>query len=201
MNKTPFVIGISGASGSGKTWFAKKLSKELVVSSCIFTLDSYYKDVNYVNSIKYRHDNPSAVDFDRAYTDLQTLVNGNVLRLPVYDYDTHNVVSEKVIEPTTVIIVEGLFAFICERILGFMDFKIWIEANEIICYQRRISRDIMERGDSYDEVKLRYEQDVLPAYKEFIQNRKEKADCIFPNLLNNGEKPVLIDVLKNSFGK
>lgn len=193
--KKPYVIGISGASGAGKSWFAKKLSEELVVSSCIFTLDSYYKDVNYVNSIKYRHDNPSAIDFNRAYTDLQTLLNGKVLRLPIYDYDTHDVVSEKVIEPTTVIIVEGLFAFSDRRMVETMDIKVWIEAYEKIRFERRVLRDVDERGDTYNGAYTRILNDVEPAYKEFTQKNIECADCIYLNIHNN-KLPLLINILK-----
>lgn len=195
MNKSPFVIGISGASGSGKTWFANKLKEELTQSACIFTLDSYYKDVDYVNQLEHRHDNPKAIDFDKAYADLSTLIRGEVLKLPVYDYDTHKVVSEHLYEPTSVIIIEGLFAFSDYRLLDAMKMKIWIEAYETIRFERRISRDINERGDNYEDALFRIQNDAEPAYQKFTRKGIEYADCVFLNIKNSNKSPLLVSVL------
>lgn len=197
MNKKTFIVGISGASGAGKTWFATKLKDELKNFACIFTLDSYYKDVEYVNSLEYRHDNPDAMDFDRAFEGLSTLIRGEVLRLPVYDYDTHKVVSELIYNPTPIIIVEGLFAFSDERFRNVMDIKIWIDAYEKIRFERRISRDIRERGDNYDDALLRIKNDAEPAYQKFTKGGVEYSDCIFLNTDNNNQKPLLINILNN----
>ncbi len=192
---TPFVIGISGASGSGKTWFANQLKNELYDSSCIFTLDSYYKNVDYVNCLEYRHDNPSAIDYDKAFKDLSILLRGKILKLPKYDYDTHEVISETIIKPTPVIIIEGLFAFSNKRFFDVMDLKVWIEAHEDIRFNRRISRDIDERGDNYEDVISRYKNDVEPAYYKYTKKGIEFADCIFLNSTNNNKKPLLIDII------
>lgn len=195
MNKKPFIIGISGASGSGKTWFANRLKEELSKSVCIFPLDCYYKYVEYVNGLEHRHDNPDAMDFDKAFADLSKMIQGESLKLPVYDYDTHKVVSEQVYEPTAVVIVEGLFAFSDSRFLDAMDVKVWVEAYESIRFERRITRDINERGDNYDDAVERYKNDAEPAYQKFTSKGVEKADFIYLNNSNSNVTPIVINFL------
>lgn len=195
MNKKPFIIGISGASGAGKTWFAKRLKEELSKSVCIFPLDCYYKDVEYVNRLEHRHDNPDAMDFDKAFADLSKMIQGESLKLPVYDYDTHKVVSEQVYEPTAVVIVEGLFVFSDSRFLDAMDVKVWVEAYESIRFERRITRDINERGDNYDDAVERYKNDAEPAFQKFTSKGVEKADFIYLNNSNSNMTPIVINFL------
>lgn len=201
MSKKKFVVGICGATGSGKTWLAAKLKERLGADACVFILDSYYKNVDFVNNLEYRHDNPNAIDYDKAFEDLSILMQGKILKLPVYDYDTHKVVSELMYEPTPIIVIEGLFAFSDKRFLDVMDIKIWVEADENIRLERRISRDINERGDNYEEALARYKNDAEPAYIKYTKNGILFADCIFLNSSNDLQKPLLVEMISRYLNK
>lgn len=199
MYKKPFVIGIAGAVGSGKSWFAEKLKEAITEPICMFTLDSYSKSVDYVNKLKYRYDNPNAIDFDRAYSDLRTLLEGGTVRFPVYDYKSHKAISERTNTNPPVIIIEGLYAFYDKRFLDAMDVKIWIEADEDVCMGRRIHRDIKERGETLEESKARHINDSEPAYQKFYKIGRTQADCLFLNTAKD-EKPILLlEMLKCTF--
>lgn len=178
-------IGISGASGSGKTWFAKKIKNIQPNLVSIFTLDNYYKDVDYIRTLEYQHDNPHAVNYDKAFEDLDSLLNGNDIKMPIYDYNTHKIVDEKICTPTSLIICDGIFLFCNEKIRNRMDLKIWIETEENIRLERRINRDIKERGDNVEEVRKRYYRDVEPAYIKYIVQYKKYADLIYLNNCTN----------------
>lgn len=195
MPREPFVIGICGATGSGKSWFASKLKNALGRDACIFTLDSYYKNVEYINTLEYRHDNPNAINYDKAYNDLSVLLSGNELNMPVYDYGSHKVVSEVIYTLTPVIIVEGLFAFSDERIRSIMNMRIWIEAHKDIRLERRIKRDIEERGDNIEDAMSRYKNDAEPAFEKIIHLGKSFSDFIYQNSVNNGKEPLLVDMI------
>lgn len=197
MCNKPFIIGISGACGSGKTWFARKLQTELVGSVCIFTLDSYSKNEEFVNSLEYRYDNPQAIDYDKAYGDLLKLLQGIPIALPIYDYTTHSTISEMRIASPATIIIEGIYAFHDNRFLDLMNFKVWIEADEHARIKKRIERDVKERGETYEEALFRHFNDSEPAYKKFYIIDREKADCIYLNIGANQE-PVLIKLLNKS---
>lgn len=194
MKKRPFVIGISGAVGSGKTWFANQLKDLISKPVCIFTLDSYSKYEEYVNGLEFRYDNPLAIDYDKAYSDFSKLKEGIAVQLPVYDYASHSVVSEITYDSPAVIIIEGLYAFWDQRFLDAMDFKIWIETDEKLCKERRINRDMKERGESFEESMYRHINDSEPAYYKFYYVGRAIVNCIF---LNNAkcDTPVFINMI------
>lgn len=196
MNNKTHIIGIAGAVGSGKSWFAEKLKDAITKPVCMFTMDSYSKSVDYVNKLKYRYDNPNAIDFDRAYSDLRTLLEGGAVRFPVYDYKSHKAISERTYTNPPVIIIEGLYAFYDKRFLDAMDVKIWIEADEEVCMERRISRDIKERGESREESMARHINDSEPAFQNYYKIGRIQADCIFLNQTSNA-LPVLIKMIRN----
>lgn len=194
-NQKPLVIGIAGAVGSGKTWFANQLKESLEQPVCIFTLDIYSKDIEYVNTLEYRYDNPLAIDFDKAYSDLSKLIKGESVTLPIYDYVSHSIVSEKTYAAPTIIIIEGLYSFYDKRFLDAMDFKIWIEIDEQLCLERRINRDIIERGETREESMFRHLNDSQPAYEKFYKDGRLLADVVFVN--TNTRRPMIATILSS----
>lgn len=186
-HSSKIIIGISGPSGAGKTWLANKIKEMKSCSVSIFTLDSYYKDLNYINTLDFHHDNPNAIDYSKALEDLELLLAGEDIRIPIHDYKHHLVVGEKNCKSTPIIIIEGLFAFIDRRILDKIDLKVWVKAVEDVRFARRMNRDVQERGDTSDQVKKRYMLDVKPAYKKYIQPYKKYADLLLDNSENNDE--------------
>lgn len=198
MFNKPFVIGIAGAVASGKSWFAEKLRESFSEPVCVFTLDSYSKDGDFVNKLEFRYDNPQAIDFDRAYFDLLTLLEGGTVAFPIYDYKFHKVGYEREYTAPAVIIIEGLYSFYDKRFLEIMDVKIWIESDDDTRLKRRILRDIKERGETRDESMARHINDSEPAYQKFYKDGRVLADCIFLNVAKN-EKLSLIKMLKCTF--
>ena len=176
------IIGISGASCTGKSWIAQKIQSLFPNDVCLFELDKYYKGWDYVEQLEFQHDNPSALDYDKVLKDIEDLCHNKVIQQPIYNYQTHQVVDYKICFPKKVIIIEGLFAFSDKRIRAKMDFKIWVEADERIKYERRVKRDVMKRGDTIIGVKERYSKYVLPAFKKYIEINKQYADI---NIINN----------------
>ncbi len=150
-------------------------------SVCIFTLDRYYKDVQYVNSLRFRHDNPESIDYQKAINDLNALCADGEIKTPLYDYDSHAIVGYDTLRIADVIIVEGLFVYSNEQIRDLLDFKIWVEADDDVLLQRRLTRDVESRGDSYEEALLRYNDDVRPAYVQYVAELKRYADIVINN--------------------
>lgn len=201
MIKEPFVIGIAGAVGSGKSWFAGKLKDALSVPVCLFTLDIYSKDESLVNGLEYHYDNPLAIDYDKAYLDFTKLTQGETIKLPVYDYATHSVVSEITYSSPLVIIIEGLYAFYDERFLDAMNLKIWIEADEKTCMERRIKRDVTERGETLEESLSRHEKDSVPAFMKYYFKEKILSDCMYFNVKQNNSQKLIELIRGYIYGK
>lgn len=192
--KKPYILGIAGAVGSGKSWFAEKLKDSFSIPVCVFKLDIYSKEESFVNNLKYRYDNPQAIDYDKAYADFLKLMRGVPVKLPVYDYSSHSIVSEITYDSPSVIIVEGLYAFYDKRFLDSIDFKIWIEADETTCMERRIQRDMNERGETREESMYRHVNDSVPAYRLYYEQGAKIADCVYLNLKDNSE-PLLVKIV------
>lgn len=195
MNKRQqIVIGISGASCSGKSWLARQIYNISPSKICIFEMDRYYKDIDYVKSLEFQHDNPDAIDYNKAFDDFKKLMYGEEISIPIYDYESHKANGWNTYSPTPVLIVEGLFAFADEKFRDVMDCKIWVEAKDSIRYERRMDRDIKERGATIANAKYRYEHNVMPAYSQFVKKYKEYANLLY---INNKFNTFLYKSIKN----
>ena len=193
---TTTVIGISGASCSGKSWFAEKIRQLRPDQVTVFDLDSYYKNYSYVSELKYKYDNPAAMNFEKAISDLTLLKNGNDITIPLYEFETHSVKEEKVCKHNSIIIVEGIFAFYNEWLREQLDVKVWVSAIDAIRLMRRLSRDTSERGRKHEDVLIQYSKDVTPGFIEFIDPYKDYADIIFENSkLNIQSLPKAVELL------
>ncbi len=118
------VVGISGASCSGKTWFGQRVFREFSSEAVLIDLDGYYHDLSVVTGLEHGHDNPLSVDCGRAAEDLARLKQGSEIQLPVYDYERHQVGHHRTCQPRRVVLVEGLFAFAHQALRDQLNLKI-----------------------------------------------------------------------------
>lgn len=199
----PFIIGITGGSGSGKTSFIKALrqtfsEKEL----CIISQDDYYYpreqqevDENGVQNF----DLPSSIDKKNFLHDIEKLMQGQVIEKSEYLFNNKEATPTiKYFRPAPIVIVEGLFVFHYKKIRKLLDLKVFFYAQENLKVIRRIKRDQVERGYPIEDVLYRYERHVMPSFKKYIEPYKEDADLI----INNNAKfelglEVMIGFIKN----
>jgi uridine kinase len=183
------VIGISGGSCSGKSWLSLQFQELCPVPVSVFGLDGYYKNIDDVIKIEHTHDNPGSIDFDHALFDLAQLKAGQAVKIPEYDFKSQQRKASRLCMPASIILVEGVFSFSKPRFLQEFDFKVWIEADDVTRYQRRLSRDVIERGRDPLEVQQRYDQNVRPGYEKFIYPNRRVADITIHNDINSGSVP------------
>lgn len=187
--KKSFTIGITGGSGSGKTFFLKNLESRFAPHElCLISQDHYYHPRE-----MQRHDErgiknfdlPESIDHKQFQIDIQTLKRGEVLKKQEYTFNNPNV-TPRILEfrPAPVIIVEGLFVQYFPDIEQELDLKIFIEAKDHVKLSRRIKRDNEERGYDLEDVLYRYENHVMPVYETLIKPLKHRADIVIPNNSN-----------------
>lgn len=190
MNSKSIIICIAGASGSGKTTFAKKLLAALPKNhTTLISQDSYYKDLSHLTTeekSKQNFDHPESLDFKLLKDQLINLLKGKEVLQPSYDFNTHSrLESRTTLYPTKIIIVEGTLVLSEKSLLDLYDLKLYINLPQDICLERRINRDISERGRTKESVLKQYELTVKPMFEEFILPSKNNADYIIPGQSND----------------
>lgn len=177
----PLVVGISGASCSGKSWMAEKFHQEAQCDSQILDLDGYYRALEDVEFLEHGHDNPDSIHFDQAIRDLAKLKSSQPADLPIYCFETHRALGSRRCIPTPLIIVEGLFILARQEMRDMLDVKIWMDAHEELRFARRVDRDTTQRERTIEEITERYQRDVVPGFNKFIQPLHQHADIIVSN--------------------
>jgi len=182
---TPFLIGIAGGTGCGKTYIAKELQKADPGKVLIFSHDNYYKDRS-DTPLKERkdlnYDEPQALDEDLFVEHLSALKQGEAVEMPQYDFSTHTRKAEtKHIEPLPVIIVEGILILTDSRVRNVLDLTIFIEVDADIRLARRLTRDVGERDRSFQESLNQYLTSAQPMHDKYVEPGKEEADLIINN--------------------
>ena len=179
--RSPFVIGVAGGSGSGKTTVVSKLRAQLSPESvAVLDQDSYYKDHSHLSAREraaLNFDDPSALDHDLLLFHIQQLRMGKSIAKPVYSFATHRRTQEvTIVEPAAFVIVEGIFALYDSRLRSLMDLRLFIDADLDLRFIRRLQRDIVERGRTAESVIAQYLETVRPMYLQHIEPTREFAD-------------------------
>ena len=181
-NKKILIIGIAGASGSGKSFFASKLQSGLAQNTLYISQDSYYKQQSAVSLAEreiVNYDHPDAIDFVLFVEHIKTLKSGQAINQPVYDYTIHDRKKEtRITESADIIILDGILLFFFPALNELIDFKIFIDTPLDVCFIRRLQRDINERGRSIDSVIKQYMTTVRPMYMKYVLPSKQHADYI-----------------------
>ena len=175
------IIGFSGGTASGKTTIVSKLFNHYGKNeSVIIGQDSYYKDQNllsYKQRLKINYDHPDAIDIELLYDNLISLIKGEVINKPNYDYKTHSRdINFESINPKKLIFVEGTLVFHFKQLTDLMLLKVFIHSSEKIRFSRRIERDINERGRSSGSIHKQYVDTVYPMHQKFVEPSKSTAD-------------------------
>jgi uridine kinase len=185
-----YMIGIAGPSGSGKSVLARSLAHALSGwSPALISLDAYYKDLAHLAPelrAESNFDHPHALDRELALEQLASLARGVAVDLPLYDFTTHSRGTKgKRIEPGWIVIVEGLFALYWEDLRDLFDLRVFLEAGQELCLERRLARDLQLRGRTEEFVRRQYSGTVIPMFERYIQPTRRYA-----NLMLRGDDPV-----------
>ena len=190
------IIGVAGGTGSGKSTFTNRIKDEFGDKVSVIYYDNYYKahdDIPFEERKLINYDHPDAFETDLFIEQLKMLRNGEAVDCPVYDYTVHNRSSETVrIEPSPVIIVEGIMVLQNEDLRDLLDIKIYVEADADERILRRVIRDVKYRGRDVEGIAMQYLTTVKPMHYIYVEPTKYLADIV----LNSGMNDVVFDVIK-----
>jgi uridine kinase len=186
----PFVIGIAGGTGSGKTTVARKIYDSLHLDSAVFLdQDSYYRELSHLPLEERKlvnFDHPDSMDSELLADHLEQLIDGKAIQKPTYDFAAHTRASKRVrVLPRDVILVEGILLFVEPRLRELFDLRIFVDTDADVRFIRRLQRDLEMRGRTIDTVIEQYLTTVRPMHFEFVEPSKRYADIILPRGGNN----------------
>lgn len=182
----PYLIGICGGSGSGKTSFIRRLRQSFTEEQlCIVSQDDYYlprEEQHRDKNGEANFDLPKSFDKKKFRQDLEKLLAGETITIEEYVFNNPDAKPKLLIfKPAPIILIEGLFVFHYKKIAEQINLKVFVNAKENLKVIRRIVRDQVERGYPLDDVLYKYEHHVLPSYERFILPYKEEADIVINN--------------------
>ena len=190
------VIGIAGGSGSGKTTLMKNLIARFGDDVTVLSHDNYYRpydDLNIEQRRAINWDHPDAFDTEMMIEHLRELKAGHAIECPNYDYTNYARCTETThLEPTKVILVEGILIFENKQPCSLMDIKIFVDTDADVRLIRRIRRDVAKRGRSLDSVLTQYLSTVKPMHEQFVEPSKKNADLV---VLEGGQNLVALEMI------
>lgn len=183
----PYIIGIAGGSGSGKSTFAGRLKEAFPDQISLVSCDNYYlphDELPLEERAHLNYDAPEALEFDLMVRHLEELKCGKSAHCPVYDFTKHTRSDrETIIEPRPIILIDGILIFHDSALRECMDLKIYVETDADERILRRARRDMKERGRDLDSVIEQYLTTVKPMHNTYVKPTKVFADII----LNGGK--------------
>lgn len=197
------IIGIAGASVSGKSLIARTIYNELTAELGedqigVITEDCYYKDQSHLpmsERVKTNYDHPNAFDHALLAEHLKQLIAGKAVDIPTYSYSEHTRTEQTLhFTPKRIIIVEGILLLNDSTLRKLLNVSIFMDTPLDICLVRRLARDVQERGRTMDSVLEQYQKTVRPMFLQFIEPSKQYADIIIPR---GGRNRIAIEMLKS----
>jgi uridine kinase len=201
----PIVLGIAGCSGSGKTTLAMELARTL--DGIHFPLDHYYRDLSHMppaDRARQNFDDPALIESPLLVEQVAVLARGEEIERPLYDFSTHTRVrgQTEAVRPGAFLIVEGLFALWYQNLLPLYQLKVYIETPDELCFERRLRRDVMERGRTQESVRCQYESTVRPSSITWVRPSAANADLALDGTgaLDWKVERVLAELRQRGFG-
>jgi len=177
----PTVLGIAGCSGSGKTTLANEMARML--RGLRFHLDDYYLDLGHMpleERVQQNFDDPSLIEIPLLAEHIATLARGDTINRPVYDFATYTRMPGRTERVTSgpFLIIEGIFALHFKELLPLYQLRIYVDAPDALCFERRLKRDMDERGRSEETVRDQWERRVRPSSLKFVRPSAANADIV-----------------------
>lgn len=192
----PYVVGVAGGTGSGKTTVARKVVEGGGSDVAVLEHDTYYRDrpdLTYDERCQLNFDHPESLETSLLLEHIRAIKRGETVHAPTYDFKTHRRGEERrLVLPSPILVVEGILLFVDREVRDELDLKIFVDTDADIRVLRRVRRDMEKRGRTFESVRQQYYDTVRPMHLQFVEPSKRWADVIIPE---GGKNMVALDLI------
>lgn len=179
-----FLVAVCGGSCSGKSTLAATVLRRLGPGTAsLLTFDAYYRgqaSLTPEERAEVNYDHPDSLDMALFAQHLAMLSRDEPVDCPIYEFATHTRLPEtRRIEPAPVVVVDGILLLADERLVSQFDMRIFRECPEAVRLDRRIERDVLERGRTEASVRKQFAATVKPMHDEYVSPSAIHADVVF----------------------
>jgi uridine kinase len=198
--KRPFVVGVAGGTGAGKTTVAAAIIGAVGLDRvAVLPEDAYYREYAHLTEAEragINWDHPDAIEVELLLDHIHQLLEGRPIERPVYDFAAYARLPETVhVEPRPVVLVEGILIYVDERLRDTFDVRVFVDTDPDLRFIRRLKRDVELRGRTVESVVGQYLATVRPMHLAFVEPSKRFADIIVPE---GGENHAAIALLRGA---
>jgi uridine kinase len=178
----PRLVAIVGGSGAGKTWLVGRLARALAGRAARLSLDDFYRDLSHLSPgqrARVNFDHPRAIDWPLLHRLLDGLLASRAVTLPVYDFATHTRSSRtRAVVPRPLVLVEGLWLLRNPDLRRRFSLRLFLDCPHALRRERRVTRDMRERGRTRAAVLAQFERHVAPMDARFVAPQARYADLV-----------------------
>jgi len=194
----PFIIGVAGGTGSGKTTLVERICEVVGLDSVVLlSHDRYYRSQDHLpmeERLKTNYDHPNSLETELMIKHLKQLKQGKPAVVPMYDFTQHTRAAEtQTVQPQPVIIIEGILIFSDKQLREQCDLRVFVDTDADVRFGRRLLRDVQERGRTFEFGIKQYLNMSKPMHEEFVEPSKRFADIIVPEGGKNDRALALFD--------
>lgn len=148
-----------------------------------FPLDNYYHDLRHLPAAERaatNFDDPALIESPLLAAHISALARGETIGRPLYDFATHTRIIDRTetVRAGAVLIVEGIFTLCYAELLPLYHLRVFVETPDDVCFERRLRRDMVERGRSAESVRQQYESTVRPSSLRWVCPSASHADLV-----------------------
>src|SRR5580765_6213075 len=194
------LIALVGGSGAGKSWLADCLRREFGADAASLSLDDFYSDPSHLafpERQRLNFDHPEAIEWPLFESVLRALQSRQTASVPRYDFLSHSRgCGREPFQPRPFIFVEGLWLLHHARIRALFDLRVFLACAESLRWDRRLNRDVQERGRTTESIHRQFWNVVAPMNDRFVEPQKTRADLVIEQPITQTDISALIACIR-----